>query len=94
MQERAGFTDAFGLGRRVGIAASTRRDTWTFMAGLFAGNINDTAERGRLGCRGAGARGTQSTTIDLTVHLGGSLRYRERGKDPKPASLSPTPFRA
>ena len=78
MQERAGFTDAFEFNRLVGIAASTRRETWTFMAGLFGGNLNDTAsEEGWA----AAARGTWTpvTTDDLTVHIGGSLRYRERG---------------
>ena len=91
MQERAGFTDAFGLNRRVGIAASTRRETWTFMAGLFAGNINDTA--GEEGWAAA-ARGTWNPVnmSDLTVHLGGSLRYRERGETQSQLRYRQRPF--
>ena len=78
MKERPAFTDAFALDRRVGIAVSTRRDDWTFMAGLYGGSLNDTAfEEGWV----AAARATYTPvqTETLIIHLGGSFRYRQRG---------------
>jgi len=76
--ERAAFTDAFAFDRRLGIAASTLGENWTFTAGAFGGDVNDTpASEGFA----LAARGTYApvATEDLTVHLGASVRHREKG---------------
>ncbi|MEQ9434660.1 porin [Hyphomonas sp.] len=74
--ERAAFTDAFAFDRRLGIAATTMGESWTFTAGAFGGNVNDTptSEGFALAARGTYA---PVATEDLTVHLGASVRHRE-----------------
>jgi len=76
--ERAAFTDAFELDRRLGIAAHNKGKDWTFMAGVFGGDLNDTpAQEGMA----LAARGTFTPVFgeDMTIHLGASARYREKG---------------
>ena len=74
--ERAAFTDAFDFDRGLGIAAHTKGNDWTFMAGAFGGNVNDTPSEEGLALA---ARGTYTPihTNDMLVHLGASVRYRE-----------------
>jgi phosphate-selective porin OprO and OprP len=76
--ERAEFTDAFEFDRRVGIAAHTKGKDWTFMAGAFGGDLNDTPSEEGLALA---ARGTYTPvhTDAMLVHLGASVRYREIG---------------
>ncbi|KCZ87342.1 OprO/OprP family phosphate-selective porin [Hyphomonas johnsonii] len=89
--ERAAFTDAFEFDRRVGIAAHTKGQAWTFMAGAFGGNLNDTP--GNEGFALA-ARGTYTPihTDALIVHLGTSVRYREKGDDQANLRYRQRPF--
>lgn len=76
--ERAEFTDAFEFDRRVGVAAHTKGKAWTFMAGAFGGDINDTPSQEGFALA---ARGTYAPvqTDAMLVHLGASVRYREIG---------------
>ena len=76
--ERAEFTDAFEFDRRVGIATHTKGKDWTFMAGAFGGDLNDTPSEEGLALA---ARGTYTPvhTDAMLVHLGASVRYREIG---------------
>lgn len=81
--ERSAFTDAFGFQRRLGVSAKTSGDNYSFAAGLFTSNLE--GEGGGSTGRGkaASARATYNPikTDDLTVHLGASWRYREKGDD-------------
>ncbi len=62
--ERAAFTDAFDFDRGLGIAAHTKGKDWTFMAGAFGGNVNDTPSEEGLALA---ARGTY-TPIHTRCH--------------------------
>ena len=79
--ERAAFTSAFQFNRRLGVSATTKRDAYTFSAGIFGDNLDTSG--GQQGYAAA-ARATftpitPSDTRDLLVHLGASVRYREVG---------------
>jgi len=89
--ERAAFTDAFELDRRVGVAASTKGRNWTFMAGAFGGSLNDTPTQEGIALA---ARGTFTPvhSADMTVHLGTSVRYREKGDDQPSLRYRQRPF--
>jgi phosphate-selective porin OprO and OprP len=89
--ERAAFTDAFEFDRRVGMAASTKGRNWTFMAGAFGGSLNDTPTQEGIALA---ARGTFTPvhTADMTVHLGTSLRYREKDDDQPNLRYRQRPF--
>lgn len=89
--ERAEFTDAFEFDRRVGIAAHTKGKDWTFMAGAFGGDLNDTpSEEGFA----LAARGTYTPihTDAMLVHLGASVRYREIGDTEQSLRYRQRPF--
>jgi len=78
--ERAAFTDAFELNRRVGVMAHTEGDRYTFAGGIFGENLEaDSSQEGFA----VAARGTFNPvkTDDMLVHLGASARYREIGDD-------------
>ena len=89
--ERAAFTDAFELDRRFGVAAHTKGANWTFMAGAFGGSLNDTPLQEGMALA---ARGTFTPvqTEDMTVHLGTSVRYREKGDDQSNLRYRQRPF--
>ncbi len=74
--ERAAFTDAFGLARQTGIGVSTSGDNWTFKAGAFGENLNESSNV-QEGHTFAG-RVTFAPVADgeKAVHLGASVRYR------------------
>lgn len=75
VMERASFTDAFGLARRIGVGISTGGDNWTAKLGGFQGS-NSTDEENE-GYDVAG-RVTYSPKIDnVQVHTGASFRLRE-----------------
>jgi len=89
--ERAAFTDAFAFDRRFGIAAHTKGPNWTFMAGAFGGSLNDTPLQEGMALA---ARGTFTPvqTEHLVVHLGTSVRYREKGDDQSNLRYRQRPF--
>lgn len=77
--ERGGFTDAFGLDRRLGLSVGTTGDNYTFNAGIYGENVNnDTAKQNG---RAAAARATFTPVndADTIIHLGASWRYRDAG---------------
>ncbi len=74
LMERASFTDAFGISRRIGIGYGTHGDTWTFKTGIFRGsNSNDGDGQFEFAARATygGALG------DGTWMVGGSFRSRD-----------------
>ena len=78
--ERAAFTDAFGLDRRIGLGSGAGGDDWSVAAGLFGQNTGDVAEDEGYA---AAARGTYAVRLgeNRFVHLGGSARYRDLDND-------------
>lgn len=79
--ERAAFTDAFDLDRRIGLGAGAGGEDWSVAAGLFGQN---TSEVGEDEGYAAAARGTYAFRFgeDRLLHLGGSTRYRDLDNDP------------
>lgn len=77
--ERAAFTDAFGLDRRVGVSVGTSGKNYTFNAGAFTTNLEE--DGGTQEGHAFAARGTYNpiNTDDMLVHLGASWRYRAKG---------------
>lgn len=78
--ERSAFTDAFQLNRRIGVMAHTAGDNYTFSAGVFSENLEETSNDEGFALA---ARGTFNPikTDDTLLHLGASVRYRETGGD-------------
>lgn len=76
--ERSAFTDAFEFNRRVGIMAHTKGENYSFSAGVFGDNLEEssTDEGFALAAR---ATFTPVNTEDALIHLGASARYRETG---------------
>ncbi len=76
--ERAAFTDAFQFNRRVGASVSTSGDNYTFTAGVFGDNLEDSSDKEGYALA---ARGTMTpvNTDETLVHLGASVRMREAG---------------
>lgn len=80
--ERAAFTDAFQLDRRLGIAVKTQGERYTLDAGFFLTNITDDSDEDGYAIAG---RGTYNPikTDDVLVHVGASFRFRDQGdQDP------------
>ncbi len=81
--ERASFTDAFKLARRVGVAVDTGGENWTLNAGYYFdsfGSTNSSKNDENL----FSARATFSPNIggDVKLHLGASFFSRnENGED-------------
>lgn len=79
--ERASFTDAFELARKIGVGVSTGGYNWTAKAGVFRGSNGSSLED--EGSEFA-ARVTYSPTYSNTqLHFGGSARYRTTGDQSK-----------
>lgn len=76
--ERGGFTDAFGLDRRIGLSIGTAGDNYTLNAGIYGENINND---GSTNGKAAAARVTFTPvkSDDTILHLGASWRYRDSG---------------
>lgn len=90
-QERAAFTDAFDLNRRIGIAYFRSDNNYTFSLGVFGDNLEvDEREEGYA----LAARGTYTPILNdtLTVHMGVSARYREQGDTTPGIRYSQRPF--
>ena len=82
--ERASFTDAFSMNRRLGIGLSLsdkKTDSWLFQVGAFNREINEGTNFNRTGYELA-ARGVYSPTLGSTrLHLGASAHYRVNNRD-------------
>ena len=78
--ERAAFTDAFDLDRRIGVGAGFGGDQWTFDAGLFSQNNSENDASVNEGYA-VGARGTYAFNDVLAskdaMHIGASGRFRD-----------------
>lgn len=74
--ERAAFTDAFLFDRRLGAAVSAKGTNWTFVAGAYGGDLNDTPTSEGLALA---ARYTHVPvqSENALVHVGASVRYTE-----------------
>lgn len=77
--ERGGFTDAFGLDRRLGLSVGTSGDSYTLNAGVYGESIN--SESAKKNGRAAAARATFTPvkSDDTILHIGASWRYRDAG---------------
>ncbi len=77
--ERAAFTDAFGLNRRVGFEVSTKSDNYQLQLGLFGENLEEISNNdGNEGVAFAG-RGVYEFDLDGgLIHTGVSFRHREQ----------------
>ncbi len=102
MMERASFTDAFGLNRRLGIGVQlldTKADKYTVSGGFFSQPINDfvgsnstTPNYNRTGWEAA-FRATYSPMLGSTkLHLGASLHHRENQRDAQNDRLRSRPL--
>jgi len=90
--ERAAFTDAFELDRRLGIALRNFGDNFSLEAGAFLTNLDNVS--GNQEGWAASGRATYSPILedDLKVHLGASFRYRNQGDDENLLEFRQRPF--
>lgn len=77
--ERAAFTDAFSLDRRVGVSVGTSGDNYTLDIAAHTTNLEE--DGGTKEGHAFSARGTFNPvkTDEMLVHLGASWRYRSKG---------------
>ena len=87
--ERAAFTDAFQLDRRVGFEVSTKSSDYLLQLGVFGENLEATSNNAS-GTEGIAFAGRAAYKFDLDgfggaelpghslVHVGGSFRYRDQ----------------
>ncbi len=79
--ERAVFTDAFSLNRRIGFGVSTRGDNYTLSAGVFGGSDGESFEVENFTIA---ARATYGGEIEDGKWItGASYRYENAGEQPK-----------
>lgn len=79
--ERTMFAEAFGLGRRLGVAVATGSENYGFMVGLF-GDETGNSNPGSVDEAWAAAARLYFLPINQKnqkLHVGGSLRYRDQG---------------
>ncbi len=86
--ERAAFTDAFELDRRVGFEVSTKSDNYLLQLGIFGENLEQIENNdGNEGFAVAGRAvykfdlDSASLPADSLIHLGGSFRYRDQSEE-------------
>ena len=75
--ERAAFTDAFQLDRRVGFEVSTKSDNYQIQLGVFGENLEEIDNNG--GNEGFAVAGRGVYKFDVAnglIHTGGSFRFR------------------
>jgi phosphate-selective porin OprO and OprP len=77
VMERASFTDAFGLARRIGVSVGMDGDDWTAKVGAFRGSNGIDAEN--EGSEYAGRITYSPKFNDVQTHFGGSFRARKAG---------------
>ena len=92
--ERAGFTDAFSMNRRLGVGltfSDKKTDSWIFQLGLFNQPINESANFNRTGWE-ADVRGVYSPMLGSTrLHIGASAHYRVNNRDAQNERLRARP---
>jgi len=90
--ERAAFTDAWELNRRVGVELENKGDNYIVQIGAFTTNAN--SDGGIDEGRAFAARGAYNPikTDETIVHLGASWRYRETGGTEQDIRLRQRPF--
>jgi len=82
--ERAAFTDAFELDRRLGVQIETKSDNYLLQLGVFGENQEEITDNGNEGIAIAGRAAykfdLQSDALPpkSLIHVGGSFRYREQ----------------
>jgi phosphate-selective porin OprO/OprP len=80
--ERAAFTDAFELDRRIGIGSGVHRQTWGIDAGLFGQNAEDVEANEGYALAGRGHYAwLDRLGAGSVVHLGASARFRSLNND-------------
>ena len=80
--ERAAFTDAFELDRRIGLGSGLGGDNWGVDAGLFGQNASDVANNEGFAIAGRGHYAFLDTLRpDSVIHLGASARFRDLEND-------------
>lgn len=97
--ERAAYTDAFELNRRVGFEVSTKSDNYQFQLGVFGENLqaienNDGNEGFAVAGRGVYKLDLDSGSLpaDSLIHVGGSFRYRDQSEDADDLRYRQRPF--
>lgn len=90
--ERAAFTDAFELDRRLGVALRKFGDNYSLETGIFLSNLDNVS--GNEEGWAASGRATYSPILedDLKLHLGASFRYRNQGDDESLLEFRQRPF--
>jgi phosphate-selective porin OprO and OprP len=79
--ERAAFTDAFSLNRRVGVAILESRERYSYELGIFAQNIKGEATFGGYAVAGRFTLAPELGVEGLQTHFGVSARYRKTDSD-------------
>ena len=77
--ERAAFTDAFQLDRRLGISVLDKGSNWTAAAGVHTVNLENSGTQNGWAAS-ARVTGTPVNTDDFLLHLGAHWRYRDQGE--------------
>ncbi len=90
--ERAAFTDAWDLNRRIGVELATTGDNYVLQFGAFTTNAN--SDGGIDEGRAFAARGVYNPikTKDTVAHIGASWRYREIGATEQPLRFRQRPL--
>ena len=90
--ERAAFTDAFELDRRLGLALRNFGDNYSLETGVFLTNLDNVS--GNQEGWAASGRATYSPILqdDFKLHLGASFRYRNQGEDESLLEFRQRPF--
>ena len=93
--ERASFTDAFSMNRRLGIGltfSDKKTDSWLLQMGLFNQPINEGTNFNRTGWE-ADIRGVYSPMLGSTrLHIGASAHYRVNNRDAQNERLRARPL--
>ena len=76
--ERAAFTDAFQLDRRVGVSILNDGANWTAAAGIHTTNLENGGDQEGWAAS-ARVTGTPVNTPEFLGHLGAHWRYRDQG---------------
>ena len=80
--ERAGFTDAFGFERRVGVSINYANGDFRWDGGVFTANINDLTDDS-VNAYSFDTRAVYSPEVNGTqLHFGGSLHHRDLRDNP------------
>ncbi|PHR62548.1 MAG: hypothetical protein COA47_03105 [Robiginitomaculum sp.] len=89
--ERAAFTDAVQINRRLGFGIFNSGDNYTFSAGIFGGNLEQAPFDSGTAIA-ARATWTPVKSKDRVFHLGGSFRTRNQSQSQKDIRYRQRPF--